>query len=191
MLSHIEPVGIVGEHLLHLAPGPRRALRGGGQHQLRPQRPQDLPPLQRGQRVRVTAPTLGINKLPAVLQSLSGDTLVVHADTTVVCALSETTRLDVYAGRKSRLWLGAGIGLLAGATAGAITWTSIGDCGFIEDTECRVYGALLFGGIGAVAGGVTGLLIKTDRWKEVPLDRVRVSVAPRPNGIGIGARIAF
>ena len=33
--------------------------------------------------------------------------------------------------------------------------------------------------------------IKTDRWEEVPLDRLKVSIAPTPSGFGIGARIAF
>ncbi|MDH3368522.1 MAG: hypothetical protein OEO17_11815, partial [Gemmatimonadota bacterium] len=94
--------------------------------------PQELP-LQPGQRVRVTAPDLGINKLPGRLQSMSGDTLVVLAGKAVVCEISEITRLDVYAGRKSHVWVGAGMGLLAGAVAGAITWTSIGDCGFVDD----------------------------------------------------------
>jgi len=144
--------------------------------------------LQPGQRVRVTVPSLDLSKHQDTFQRVAGDTLVLSS---AGYALPDVTRFDVYAGRKSHLWLGAGIGLLAGAITGAVTWTSIGDCGFVDDSECRFYGSLLFGGVGAVAGGVVGLLIKTDRWEEVPLDRLRLSIAPTRNGLGIGARIAF
>jgi hypothetical protein len=37
-----------------------------------------------------------------------------------------------------------------------------------------------------------GALIKTDRWEEVPLDRLRVSFAPKRDGrFTVGFRIAF
>jgi hypothetical protein len=51
-------------------------------------------------------------------------------------------------------------------------------------------------GVGGLVGLVVGLgvspLIKTERWEEVPLDRLRVSVAPqRDRRLGIGLAVAF
>jgi hypothetical protein len=40
-------------------------------------------------------------------------------------------------------------------------------------------------------GTLVGERIKTDNWEEVPLDRLRVTVAPTRSGVGIAARIAF
>ncbi len=137
-----------------------------------------------GQRRNVCERSVG------TLSTLSANTLeVADGADGLVFALASVTRFDVYSGRKSHLWVGAGIGLLAGAGAGAVTWT---DCGMVDDSQCRRYGALLFGGIGAVVGGVVGAFIwKTDKWEEVPLDRLRVSFAPKRDGFAFGLSVAF
>ena len=135
-------------------------------------------------------------------QTTKGNFVVMTNDSIVLAVNSEglhqaiprdlMTRFDVYAGRKSHLWVGAGIGLLGGAVAGAVTWTSIGGCKLVDDSECRMYGALLIGGIGAVVGGVVGAFIwKTDRWEEVPLDRLRVSLVPKRDGFALGLSVSF
>jgi hypothetical protein len=55
-------------------------------------------------------------------------------------------------------------------------------------------------GAGFVVGGLGGALIgaligsasKTDRWQEVPLDRLRVSLGPQRDGrFGLGASVRF
>ena len=51
--------------------------------------------------------------------------------------------------------------------------------------------AVVMGGFGAGVGAITGAFIKTDRWKEVPLDRVRVSIAPKRDGVAFGVRVVF
>jgi hypothetical protein len=49
-------------------------------------------------------------------------------------------------------------------------------------------GAVLGGGIGALIGAMT----RTDRWEEIPLDRLQVSYTPRHSGrVGVGILIAF
>lgn len=151
---------------------------------------QEPPPLEPNTRVRITARWLQWHQQVATFHGLRGDTLVLATDSTVLCPLTAVERLEVSAGRKSHLWVGAGIGLLAGAALGAITWPSAG-CDWVSEGQCRLYGALGLGAVGAVAGGVTGLLIKSDRWEEVPLDRLRVSVRPVRDGVGLGANIAF
>ena len=49
----------------------------------------------------------------------------------------------------------------------------------------------VFGAVGGIFGAVIGAASGGDRWEEVPLDRLRVSVLQRLDGFGIGARIAF
>jgi len=42
-----------------------------------------------------------------------------------------------------------------------------------------------------VVGAITGAFIKTDRWEEVPLDRLQVSFAPQRDGFAVGLSVAF
>jgi hypothetical protein len=46
--------------------------------------------------------------------------------------------------------------------------------------------------VGAGVGALIGTAIKTERWQEVPLDRVRVSFGPQRNGrFGFGLSVSF
>jgi hypothetical protein len=51
----------------------------------------------------------------------------------------------------------------------------------------------VFGVGGAIVGGLLGAFVwKTDKWEEVPLDRLRMSVVPQRDGRhGLGVSIAF
>ncbi len=52
--------------------------------------------------------------------------------------------------------------------------------------------AALGGVIGAAIGGGIGGSIKTDRWEEVPLDRLGVTLAPQRDGrFAFGLSVAF
>ena len=146
---------------------------------------QEPPPIERGERVRVTAPDCGMRGLKTSVQALRGDTLVLD---TTECPLASVIGLDVSRGRKSHLLTGAGIGLLVGAGAGVLIVATAGDlnnCDPFTPTQC----ALILGGIpagsGLLLGSVLGLLIKTDRWEEVPLDRLRVSFTPQRDGFSV------
>ena len=53
-------------------------------------------------------------------------------------------------------------------------------------------GALVGGAIGAGLGAGIRLAVKSDRWEEAPLDRLRVSVLPqRGGGLGLGVSVRF
>jgi hypothetical protein len=126
------------------------------------------------------------------------DTLVVQSNgDTVQVALMNVTRLDLHMGRKAHTAKGAGIGFLVGGAVGAlIALTSFG-C----DEQCIIgwgpgiaaFAGVLFGGLGGlVPGALIGGFTKTDRWQEVPLDRVRVSFVPQRDGrFGLGASVRF
>ena len=52
--------------------------------------------------------------------------------------------------------------------------------------------ALFFGPPSILTGAVIGALIKTDRWEEIPRDRVSLSVASQRDGrFGLGLSVRF
>ena len=155
-------------------------------------------PLEPGQRVRVTAPDLGIRKQVGRFEALRGDTLVVAAaDSTMTFPVASVTRLELSRGQKSMAGRWAGIGFVSGAAFGAIIGFVSGDpprtCDLCPTAEQKAAcGAIVFGGIGALIGRGAGASHKTDRWEEVPLDKLRVSVGPQRDGrLGLGLSFAF
>ncbi len=157
---------------------------------------QAIPPVAPGTRVRITAPSLGADKLIGTVVPSPADTLMVRpADrmTAVAIPLASMTRLEVRNGQKSHLLLGAAIGFVAGATSLGIGSAVV--CNR-EDSDCSKYHTVTFtvlGGLsGGAAGALMGSLIQTDRWDRVPLERLRVGLAPRRGGgIRIGMAIGF
>ena len=58
--------------------------------------------------------------------------------------------------------------------------------------ENTALGATLGGGSGLFYGALIGALIRTDLWKEVPLDRLRLGFTPqRHGGLALSASFAF
>ncbi len=141
-----------------------------------------------GDRVRVTAPDVGINKHTGQLKAMGADTLTVD---TLRVAVASVTRLEVQRGRKS--W-GAGKGALVGLGAAVpflVVAVAIPDCGSNAgcfDDWFAMGAVILFPAIGAI----TGALVKTDRWEELPLDQLRVSFVPQRDGrFAFGLSVAF
>ena len=148
-----------------------------------------------GSRVRVTAPECGLSGQAATFRVLRADTLVLE---TTECPLAFVTRLDVSGGQKSHALLGAGIGFAAGALVGLVHcsgdaggFSDAGTCDLADD-DLTLWVTFVTGTIGGLAGGFVGILIKTDRWEEVPLERLRVSLAPqRDGGFALGFSVRF
>ncbi len=129
-------------------------------------------------------------------------TLKPEDDLPVVVPVASITRLEVSRGRRSNWAEGAGIGLLVGAATGAIIGLASGD-----DPPCPRSGwfcsrwtagtkagalAVVFGGVGGVIGLIIGASTTTERWVEVPLDRLRVSFAPQRDGrFALGLSMRF
>ncbi len=152
-------------------------------------------PVKPGDLVRITAPDLGINKYTGVLGAVDRDTLTVGRTRV---ALASVARLDVRWGRKDHVVMGGLIGFVAGAAVGGVIGYAGGDdppasC-FMFCTagdKARVSGVLL-GGAGAVVGLIAGAFIKSDRWKEVPLERLSVSIVPQRDGrFRLGMSVSF
>ncbi len=139
------------------------------------------------------------------------DTLVVQSNgDTLSVPVNLVTRLDVSRGRKS---FGAGRGGIIGGVVGAASAAIIGAASYEEPEEpqpCVLFclfqdpefsrtaadAAVLGAAFGAVVGYAIGRLlgsaIKTERWQEVPLDRLRVSFGPQRDGrVGLGLPVSF
>ena len=137
---------------------------------------------------------------PPIYGSVVGiraDTLVVKiqgSDAPTAFPVSSLTKLEVSRGKKSN----AGRGALVGGTVFAALALGLGiadmgrECpppepgnpfsGFwCEETEIRhvVAATLVCGGLGAGLGALIGWAGKSDRWEEVPLDGLRVSLTPQ------------
>ncbi len=129
----------------------------------------------------------------------SDDTLLVLSNgNTLALPLDAVTRLDVSRGRKTNTGKGAEIGFLLGGVVGAVIgYASYEECeGVCFGDFGSGFAAFVGGLVGGLGGGAVGALIgsstKTDRWREVPLDRVRVSLGPQPDGrLGLGASVRF
>ncbi len=160
---------------------------------------QEPPPVNVGDRVRLTAPTLDIDKYDGTLRAMDRDTLIVDS---LRVALLSVTRLDVHRGRKSNAGKGALVGGIVGGVLGGVAGAVL--AGFCEmnggssqpASECRpafmAVGTLAVGGFGALVGVVVGAGSTGDRWEEVSLDRLRVSFAPQRDGrFGLGLSVRF
>ena len=146
-----------------------------------------------GAKVRVTAPTLGLDAQVGRVRETRGDTLVLETDVmrgghlradTVHVAMATVTRLDVRTGGRGHWLEGAGIGLALGLAIGAAS----------DDGSSRAYAPsapAMGGGLLGILGAVIGGSIKSDRWSEMPLDRVQPRLVALQDGVGIGVAVGF
>ncbi len=171
------------------------------------------PPVERGARVRVTRRTCPptVTCVGGSPQQYVGTFVTWEADTLVVYSNGDTlsvpanlvTRLAVSRGRKTNTGTGSVIGLLVGGVVGAIIgYASYEECvprGFsfscigAVDPELYALGGGIIGGlVGGGVGALIGASIRTDRWQEMPLDHVRVSVGPQRDArFGLGLSVRF
>ena len=157
---------------------------------------QEPPNIELGSRVRVTAPTIGLSKYTGTLMATDNDTLVVD---TLSIPMRALTGLDVHRGVKSNAGKGAiNGGLITGALGLAFTIAFIASdcdgwgCGSAGE---QVWGMVLIPAIFALPGAGIGALIGAssthDKWEEMPLDRFRLSLAPRRDGFSVGLSVRF
>ena len=169
------------------------------------------PPIEPGMRVRIShecgtrtlyggATPIDCRTDKGTLAVLTADSIVLRVGepaTQLAVLLASVNRLEVVRGRKSNAATGAGIGLVVGIVAGAVF-------GYASFEECvsfcigpgregvAILVATIFGLGGAVVGTLIGSAVKTDRWQEVPLDRLRLQVAPQRDGrFGLGLSVSF
>jgi len=164
---------------------------------------QQPPSLKPGQRVRVTAPSVGLNRTVGTVWAVRGRDIVLQPDAPppawsrsgyqadsldVVVSLDSVRAIEVSVGRHGHGGVGALIGaVVVGTGFGFLA----GSCqGFMCPSPGAVAGVTAL--LGGLVGGVVGSGIVTDDWASVPLSRARIGVIATPGRrLGLGASLAF
>jgi hypothetical protein len=150
-----------------------------------------LSPVVVGSRVRIVAPTT-VKRIEGIVAAMDDASLLVSTDDHVPVRVQRQaiTRLEVSTGRHRRTLKGLIIGVGIGAGLGAVTPRDFGCLGSCPDQKLEVVGGLML--VGAFYGAGIGALIKRDRWREVPLDRLRVGLTQtRGRGVGLSLSVQF
>ena len=141
-------------------------------------------------RVRISAPDVSPHRLVGEVSSLGGDTLTLMLDETEALEpvpLVSVERIEVSRGfvRGNAILTLAGGGIGAGVGIAVAANATSEDCvGDLCDLNQLAWLAVpAFMGIGAFVGWLAGVpFFETERWKEMPLDQLRVSFVPQPDG---------
>jgi hypothetical protein len=154
------------------------------------QHPPDLSMVTLGSKVRLLAPTVAEGRVEGVVLQADQEFLTVSGKRPDPLRVSRQaiTHLEINTGRRGHALKGMWIGGLTGAVwAGSHPCVNEG-CAEGFSVEFAVYGGLL----GGLSGAGIGALIKTDRWTEVPPDRVHVGLAPvRGRGVALCVSVAY
>ena len=153
------------------------------------EQPKSVSPIAVGTRVRLRAPTVVSGRIEGMVIEMDESSLLIGVNDRVPLRVSRQaiSQLDVSTGQHRQalkgMIMGAGIGLAVFALTGAAYQ---GD----ESSSARDWASFLGTGLagGALWGAGIGALIKTDRWSAVPLERVRVGLAPTQRG---GVRLSL
>jgi hypothetical protein len=161
-----------------------------------------------GEKVRVTAPTLGLEEAVGVVRDAGVGTLLIDLDQTgadVLVRAHEVERMEVALNQDSYARMGAVFGFLAGAGIGAAigrargdtncpqrSWL-ISDCVAWSQDFKTVVGALLGGTAGAGIGTLIGKSFKKDIWQPAVVGAGSVSVSPAigPGETGLVLGVSF
>lgn len=155
-------------------------------------------PVEPGDRVRVSAPGVVEGQVVGTIEKLSPDTCVLQVEDQlwpVVLPLASVTRLEVSRGSGSKtglgILIGAGVGFLGGYLIG--TQSSLcEECGGSSSGKTGLAFGTFLGLLGAAAGGELGAKNRVERWEDVPIERLRVSIRMyRASALGIAASLNF
>lgn len=159
-------------------------------------RPKPSSPIAVRNRIRLLAATVVQGQVEGTLVEMDEESLLVSRDgrTPVRVPRPAITRLEVSTGRHGQALKGMIIGAGVGALTYQTTVSGGGDCQNAVGLCTTSIGQAA--AVGIVAGGLVGSLIgalhQTDRWSSVPLEKLRVSLAPtRGRGAGLTVSVGF
>ncbi len=159
---------------------------------LRAQRADDLAP---GTRIRVTAPRSSLDPYVGALVRLSAEAITLapdHGDSQLTLPLNRVRRIEVSEGEKSKVVTGAAIGFGVGATASLLFLA-----GFCASSDTICGGDEWITAFAVIAlpptlvGAGIGLLIRTERWREVEFALQAASHRLRVQRWHIGLSLPF
>src|SRR5687767_2084428 len=150
--------------------------------------------LDSGTRVRLTSLRLPADQQIVRIISTANDTVVFRSErypVTRSLALSEISAVDVSLGQRRRTLRGAGIGLAAGATIGAVAGYATyepcnGWCFFGPSSPegAAAWGGAAGGVLGLVAGTTIGFLMKSEKWQRVQ-SNTSIAITPTRGGAAL------
>jgi len=168
-----------------------------------------------GRKVRVTAPSLGLNSSVGIVREMGEGTLVVDFSPergTIPVGADAIRTLEVPAGQSSRVLRGVVIGLLVGGGIGAVVGKARGGsyectgeprptdtmlpnrlCIHVTSSFKQGLGAVLGGALGAGIGVAVGRAFRTDLWRPASREGVTVSAQPMVdvNRLGLSVGVSF
>ena len=168
---------------------------------------QEPPPIERGARVRVAhtcASQRGqdpvcseyVRRDVGKYRSIRDDTLryeLKNPFRRIKIPLEGVRLIEVVQGQKSRWLSGMGSGTVIGAFCGIAIGLAVYDYEpnpWVPNMG-PAYGVAIGAPVGLIVGAIIGSFIKDEEWEEVPLDRVRVSIAPQRDGFAFGLTVNF
>jgi hypothetical protein len=158
---------------------------------------QQEPPVAPGDRVRVTVPAVQPEPLVGTVVEIDRYVCFIAREgytDPLGLPLTSIEKFEVSRGRKSNILKGAGLGVLFGFAAGAVIITAacaVDPCPWT--TAEGVVGAGTIGaGLGLLIGVSAGASSSGELWEPVPLDELRVTIAPHPRGgLAVSVSVAF
>jgi hypothetical protein len=153
-----------------------------------------------GGRVRLSWAARGA-RLTGTVQHSDAKLLTIMTDDQEVVRIprDKVTKVEIPWGRRGHARKGFLTGALAGAMMGGLLMAGSSEplfcfgigCGPPTTGEKLAFVGVTTLGYGAIGAGI-GALIRSDRWVEVALGRVQVSLGPtRGRGVGVSASFAF
>jgi hypothetical protein len=146
-------------------------------------------PLISGDKLRITSTANEMWTSELIYSNIIEESIHFENEKNMSIPISSIDRLKVKRGKKSKALSGALGGALLGGIAGAIFVKE--DDGIFKNSESEI-GFVTGMVYGSIIGTVAGALIRENRWKRVPINRLRISSIPNSNGaVGLGIGIAF
>ena len=155
-----------------------------------------LGPLVVGSRVRLQAPSVMEGYVEGLVLGIDDDALLIGSDHAppVRVPHDAVARLEVSAGRRGHALQGMAIGgAVGGAVFGVINAEEY--CAEYHSTSPNCPSRAEMVGMGVIGGAAWGLLIghltKGDRWRGVPVERLRIGLAPTRTRGAWGAKVSL
>ena len=142
-----------------------------------------------GARVRITAPSAG-KPSKGRLVSFDDQALIVVFDGGAAPSRIPREAVErIQVAKRSRalgVLRGAGIGAAAGFAGGAL-----GARIFSDEPEGAGVAAFIYGSLGTVVGAAVGAALPVQRWQDTDAHKLRLGLAPRPDGLGASLSVSF
>ena len=155
--------------------------------------------VEKGDKVRVTAPEQLTTKTTGIVTGINRDSLqFMHRDSIFQVSLSPIQRLEVSTGKKSSAGRGALIGAGSlGLTMGLLMLSTDETCSsgdvwcmdLFSRSDSFKLGLISGGLLGGLSGAIIGHFIKRDRWKKIELEALTIETHPNGTIPAIGIRL--